>query len=374
MIYLASLTEEMADKVAGYYPVKTKEELDCIVCDNVHNNVVIIRRDFAQMYFTPSGLQYYIRNAGRINRNIEFRLDEQSMVITVPRMISRIAEVTDTEEYIDLMTAYPKEFMDAMQFLLRNEDAHQRELLSASGDVSRLQAIIDSYMKEKESLEHKLSMEQDNKLYTQSKLSALINRINYQYNADIREDEQFIVEGNKYDKILYFKEITRVQFMDSFIYYLKEILKIVYGMPARAVVIESFYANGKEKMYPEYVPQHKLTEEDVLSGDILMFGMQPGLMKDILQNPSNISILIVLDRAGFITPHVKGDNVHYFYTASDIADVDEKVDRKRIISYEDNTLFIPMVENYRLLDAGQRMSRYSSFDITKYIISLLEGR
>lgn len=374
MIYLASLTEAIEDKVEGYYPIKTKEELDRIVCDNTQSNTILIRRDFAQMYFTPSGLQHYIDNVRSINRNVELKLDERSLVITAPRMVSKLAEAVDTEDYINLMAAYPREFMDAMKFLLRDEQNHQRELLSASGDVSRLQAIIDSLLKEKSDLEYKLRAEQETKFYVQAKLSALINRINYQYNADVRDNDQFIITDNKYDRVLYFKEITRVQYVDSFLYYLKEILKILCGMPARSVVIESFYANGKPQLYPGHKPQHKLTEDDVLANDILMMGMQPKLMHDIMQNPSNISILIVLDRAGFAFPHIRGANVNYFYTASDLADVHSRISKKRIISYDERTLFIPMVENYDALDDGQRMSKYSSFDITKQIISVIEGR
>lgn len=374
MIYLASLTEEMSDKVQGYYPIKTKEELDVIVCNNKQNNTVIIRRDFANMYFTPSGLQSYIDNVKLFNRNIDIKLDEKSLVMTMPRMIGKLAEITDAEEYSDLLCTYPKEYLDAMKFLLRDESMHQRELLNASGDVSRLQAIIDEYVKEKKDLEHKLDVEQENKFYVQTKLSTLINRINYQYNADVDEKSMFVVNGHKYDKVLYFKEITRVQYMDSFIYYLKEILKVLYGMPARALVIESYYASGKERLYPGYVPHHKLTEEDVLSNDILMLGMQPKLMHDILQNPSNISILIVMDRAGFISPHIKGKNIEYFYTASDRADIPDNIPNSRIISYNDDTLFIPLVKGFNELDDGQRISKYSSFDIIKNVVSLVEGR
>lgn len=374
MIYLASLTEEMSDKVQGYYPIKTKEELDIIVCNNKQNNTVIIRRDFANMYFTPSGLQSYIDNVKLFNRNIDIKLDEKSLVMTMPRMIGKLAEITDAEEYSDLLCTYPKEYLDAMKFLLRDESMHQKELLNASGDVSRLQAIIDEYAKEKKDLEHKLNVEQENKFYVQTKLSTLINRINYQYNADVDEKSMFVVNGHKYDKVLYFKEITRVQYMDSFIYYLKEILKVLYGMPARALVIEGYYASGKERLYPGYVPHHKLTEEDVLSNDILMLGMQPKLMHDILQNPSSISILIVLDRAGFISPHIKGKNIEYFYTASDRADIPENVPNSRIISYNDETLFIPLVKGFSEMDDGQRISKYSSFDIVKNVVSLIEGR
>lgn len=374
MTYLASLTEEMADKVQGYYPIKTKEDLDIVVCNNRQNNTVIIRRDFATKYFTPSGLQQYIENVKAFNRNVDIKLDEKSLVMTMPRMISKLAEVNDPEEYSDLLCTYPKEFLDAMRFLLRDESMHQKELLNASGDVSRLQAIIDEYANDKADLAHKLNVEQENKFFVQTKLSTLVNRINFQYNADVDEKTMFVQNEHKYDKILYFKEITRVQYMDSFIYYLKEILKVLYSMPARLLVIEGYYASGKERLYPGLVPHHKLTEEDVLSNDVLMLGMQPKLMHDILQNPSNISILIVLDRAGFISPHIRGKNIEYFYTASDRSDIPDNVPNSRIISYKDDTLFIPMINGYDKLDDGQRISKYSSLEIVKNIISMVEGR
>lgn len=374
MTYLASLTEEMADKVQGYYPIKTKEDLDIVVCNNRQNNTVIIRRDFATKYFTPSGLQQYIENVKVFNRNVDIKLDEKSLVMTMPRMISKLAEINDPEEYSDLLCTYPKEFLDAMKFLLRDESMHQKELLNASGDVSRLQAIIDEYANDKADLAHKLNVEQENKFFVQTKLSALVNRINFQYNADVDEKTMFVQNEHKYDKILYFKEITRVQYMDSFIYYLKEILKVLYSMPARLLVIEGYYASGKERLYPGLVPHHKLTEEDVLSNDVLMLGMQPKLMHDILQNPSNISILIVLDRAGFISPHIRGKNIEYFYTASDRSDIPDNVPNSRIVSYKDDTLFIPMIEGYDKLDDGQRISKYSSLEIVKNIISMVEGR
>lgn len=374
MTYLASLTEEMADKVQGYYPIKTKEDLDIVVCNNRQNNTVIIRRDFATKYFTPSGLQQYIENVKAFNRNVDIKLDEKSLVMTMPRMISKLAEINDPEEYSDLLCTYPKEFLDAMKFLLRDESMHQKELLNASGDVSRLQAIIDEYANDKVDLAHKLNVEQENKFFVQTKLSTLVNRINFQYNADVDEKTMFVQNEHKYDKILYFKEITRVQYMDSFIYYLKEILKVLYSMPARLLVIEGYYASGKERLYPGLVPHHKLTEEDVLSNDVLMLGMQPKLMHDILQNPSNISILIVLDRAGFISPHIRGKNIEYFYTASDRSDIPDNVPNSRIISYKDDTLFIPMIDGYDKLDDGQRISKYSSLEIVKNIISMVEGR
>ena len=42
MTFLASLTEEIADKVEGYYIIKTKEELDKVIVNTKQNNKVIM--------------------------------------------------------------------------------------------------------------------------------------------------------------------------------------------------------------------------------------------------------------------------------------------------------------------------------------------
>jgi len=374
MIYLASLTEAIDDKVRGYYPIKTKEDLDKVMCNNKQNNKVIIRADFAREYFTPSGLAKYIEEAGRINKNINIEIDEGSLVMTDIRFLKKLKSAYDETDFLNLLAGYPKEFKDCITYLLRSEEEKQKELLNASGDVSRLQEIIDELKKEKADLEYRLKIEQDNKYYVQSKLSALIGRINYQYNADISERNLFTVTNNDYDKVIYIKEITRVQYVDSLMYYLKEILKVLYSMPTRLLVIEGYYASGKESLYPDLKCHYKLTDRDVLSGDILMMGMQPKLMTDILHNPSNISLLLVLDRGGFIAPHLKGRNVEYFYTASDSKDIPEEVPKSRIISYEENTLYIPLVEDFDKLDKGERITKYSSMEIVKRIIDLIERK
>lgn len=373
MIFLASLTEGIGDKVEGYQLIDTKEKLDRVVCDNRQNNKVIIRKDFAREYFTPTGLSNYIHNVKVLNPNVDIEIDGKSMVLTQSRVLSMLADAVTVDDYLQLMVAYPKEFKDCITFLTRNEEQRQKELLSASGDVSRLHSVIDDLRRDNAELRRKLGIEQENKFYVQSKLSALISRINYQYNADVNESKLFKLDTNRFDKVLYFKEITRVQFMDSFIYYLQEVLKMLYSMPARLVVLESYYASGKEALYQGLKPHYKLTEGDVLSGDILMLGIQPRLMEDILKNPSNISVLLVLDRAGFDMQHIVGRNVEYFYTVSDMKDIPDSIPKTRIISYTEDTLFIPLIDKFDDMDKGQRISAYSSMEIMKKFISLLEG-
>lgn len=374
MIFCASLTEEIEDKVKGYYIIKTKKELDKIVADNKQNNTVYIRGDFASQYFTPSGLSRYISNARYINRNLKIDLYQDAIAISDRGFINRLRKMPNIDCVMDMLTAYPKEFMDTLKYLTNEEFENRTELLGASSKVSRLQAIIDTKNTEIDNLTHALNIEEQNKLNAQSKLDVLIKRINYQYNAGVDESKLFSVDENSYDKIIYIKEITRVQYVDSFVYYLKEILKILYTMPTRTLVIEGYYASGKPKIYPTLVPHYALKGKDILAGDILMLGIQPKVMTDILHNPSNISILIVLDRGGYSEPHIKGRNVEYFFTASDVKDIPEDIPRSRIISYSEDTLFIPLIENFDKLDDGEKITKYSSTEIVKKIVGLIEGR
>ena len=132
MTFLASLTEEIADKVEGYYIIKTKEELDKVIVNTKQNNKVIIRRDFAQEYFTPSGLMKFKKNAEYINRNIIIELDEHSDILTEDKFKKKVVKATSIEELISLAVTYPKEFMDTIKSMSADDSARRNELLAAS--------------------------------------------------------------------------------------------------------------------------------------------------------------------------------------------------------------------------------------------------
>lgn len=374
MMYLASLEEEMKDKVDGYKFVHTKTELDRIVANNTVANKVVIRQDFAHEFFTPTGLMSYIENVRKVNFNIVIELDIQDAIITNDVIIQKMTRCKDISEMVQLMLYHDVEFTDTLNQLIGKYMSNKNEMLEFSNQVARLQSIVEQQKAELEEKDYLISNELANKLQYQSKLNALVSRINYQYNKGIDESKLFTVDKNSYDKVLYIKEITRVQYTDSLVYYLQEILKTLYSMPTRVVCIENYYADGKIPQYPNLVPHHKLIERDVLSGDILMLGMQPNLMQDILKNSSNISILIILDRGGYSVPHVRGDNVEMLYTVSDLADKPEDVPNGRVISYSENTLFIKYIKDFEKMDMSERLSAYSSMHIVKCIVDLLERR
>ena len=140
------------------------------------------------------------------------------------------------------------------------------------------------------------------------------------------------------------------------------------------VVVEAYYGTLCPGQYPGFVPHNKLREKDVLSGDILMLGVQTKLMGDILKNPSGVSILIVLDRGKYRMPHIKGKNIEYFYAASDLADLPESIPKERIFSYSEETMFIPYIDNFSHLDSSGRIAKYSSMRAMKQMVKFVEGR
>ena len=145
-------------------------------------------------------------------------------------------------------------------------------------------------------------------------------------------------------------------------------------MPTRVLCIEGYYAEGKIDQYPQLKPHHNLIERDVLKGDILMLGMQPKLMQDILKNASNISILIVLDRGGYAVPHISGDNVEVIYTVSDLKDKPEWIPNGRCISYSNDSLFIKYLKDFDKMDITTRIGAYSSMSIMKKLVQLIERK
>lgn len=375
MIFVASLDESLSDKLDGYRFIHSKVDLDRLVVDNSVFNKVLIRNDFATKFFTPTSLEAYIENVRILNSNVSFTLDfNYDETTTKSDILDKIGECISVEEVIDLATHKGEEFLSIIKDLISTRDEDRIRMLAYSNQVSQLQNTVADLRVELDNKEVILQDEIDAKKDAQNKFDLLISRVNYQYNKGIDKTKLFSVDKNSYDKIIYIKEITRVQYTDTFIRALKEILSTMYNMPARLLVIESYFADGKVRLYHDLKPHNSLIERDVIGGDILMLGMQSRLMEDILKNTTKTSILIVLDRGGFEVPHIYGDNVEYLFQYSDIKDKPDTVPSMRCITYDDSTLSIPYIEDYDNMNITDRISKYSSMPITKAIVEMIERR
>lgn len=376
MIYLASLDEGIEDKLNNYYIIHTREEVSKVIADNKHANTLLFRSNFISQFYTPSGFEEMCVNARRVNPNLIIKTEDAVSPINFDAMTQRLGNALTIDDLLSIISWYPKESFDTIKRLTMQKAEEKRQYVSNSAQISELQNLNNALHEEVDELKSNLELQKLTDEGIKSRLDILLQRLNYQHGINYNADKTFVCDENSYDKILYFKEITRVQYMDTFIYYLKEILKILYAMPTRLVVIESYYADGKLSLYPNLKPHYELSHEDVLSGDILMLGMQPKTMSDVLRNASNVSFLIVLDRAGYSEPHIKGSNVEYFFTASDEKDINNlspKPDKSRIITYSPDTLSIPYIKGFDALDSSGQMQLYSSFPIMRSIIDSIQG-
>lgn len=330
-----------------------------------------ITREFANSNFTYTALCDFVENCAKIAPDKRVHVDGM-FYSELSKAVSSLKKYQTTSELIFAMESNPTRFIACIQELCRHYQSTQDEALKASNQIASLQMHIkdmeDQLREKNDELDAAYLASND----TRAALKALVNRVNYRYEKTVNPDEMFLSGPNNYNHVLYIKEITRVHYMDTLLYYLQEILKTLYSVPVRFVVIEPYYSYGRAELYPECVPHWKLTYHDVYDGNIFMAGYQPKLMHDVLQNASHVQYLIVLDRCGYRVPHINGANVSHVYTASDLQDVTEEIEKDHIISYSEDTLYIPYIPDFDTMSLESKIQEYSSFNITKRLVQFLE--
>lgn len=352
--------------------VTSMSELYKLIAD-LESTELVIRKDFATKYFTPMGLVEFITNAQKLNT----RLCVESETIQMSSFlgqVKKLASIKDTAEFIYALEKSPQEIFGIIEGLCRSYVSAYSETLEANNKVSTQHLQIANLQRQ---LEEKDKVYQDliqRNHETEERLHILLSRINYQYGHNINMETILNADGNRYDKVLYIKEITRVHYVDTFIYYLQEIMRTLYGVPCRLCVMEPFYTYDRDTLYPRLKPSWDMTAEDVYLSDIFMAGYQPTLVEDILKNSSNVRYLIILDRLGDFDIHVTGDNVENLWTVSDLNDMGNVSYLDRIISYSVDTLNIPHIQGFEAKTNAEKMSLYSSIPSMQAVINLLEQK
>lgn len=335
---------------------------------------IVIRKDFSDKFFTPSGLKDFIINTNKIKPNIQI-IVQQELSIFNDSIVRDLKSVNKADELVNMILMNPTKMISLIHTLCDEHLSASTETLEANSKVSTMHLQNTTLRLENNRLQDRVNKLQNLQNETSTKLHSLASRIVYKYNKDINTDTMLQLNTHRYDKILYVKEITRVHFTDTLIRYIQEILKSMYNVPARLVVIESYYSYGKAYMYPDCVPHYELTYNDVRESDIFMAGFQPKLMQDILNNSMGNNFLIILDRCGYGGLHIEAPKVELICTASDPKDAEiYGIPNDRLISYSMDTLNIPYIPNFDKLSHEEKMIKYSSMEIMKGIIDLMERR
>jgi hypothetical protein len=373
MIYVCSLKIDNAHLLEGKEVLTTIPQLYQVLWDKSTREIEILD-DFAQEYFTPSGMVAFVEEAKKLNPYLRLKI-EKNYGIYYDQMALELRKLKNVGDIVDYFLHNSKEAIRMLHHLCDNYSSHYSEALVANNKLNTLHLEVTEARRRTDAEVKKNELQSLLFAETRAKLETIVSRINYNYDKDLDSDKLLGLDVGipSYRRILYIKEVTRVHYVDTLIYYLQEILKTLYGVPARLVIIEAAFAYERAALYPNCVRHTDLTFRDVVNSNIYMAGFHPNLMEDILKNPSNADYLIVLDRSGFDRPYLRGENVEGLVTVSDQKDLGTGlVNRNRIISYSNTTMHIPFIKDFNNLSMEEKIGKYSSMQATKDIINLLE--
>ena len=375
MRYVTTLKEDSSIIFNGDRCITNIQELYTSLLDK-ETTEIVLTVDFVEKYFTLNGLQNFIENAQIINADCRIVIDEVFSMFNAD-LVQQLSELRTREDFINALCFREKDILDTVSMLCDYYRSSQKDSIAASNKIATLHLMLSRAEKSLEDKDKDYKNLLDVRNEYEMKLKTLVDRINYNYDKDVNSNSLTQVTGHRYEKVLYIKEITRINYTDTLIYYLQESLKVMYNVPCRLLVIEPFYAYKNCKLYDRCKPSYDLTKQDVYSNDIVMAGFQPNLVTDIIHNPSHMHYLIILDRGGYAVPHIYGKNIDLIYTVSDLKDLEKleiTADNDHIISYSEDTLNIPYIDNFDEISIEEKMRLYTSMDITQKLISLLEGK
>lgn len=337
-----------------------------------HNTTeILITKEFANEYFTYSALCDFVENSAALVPHVRIVV-EDTVYDSMSEAVKELHTFKAPEEFIYALEQNPSRIIGTINSLCDFYFNAHDESTIANNKLATMLIKLEELNKQLtfKNKDYDKLMVNRNELY--SKLHALVERINFRYEKTVDVDNMFQLEHNAYNHILYIKEITRVHYTDTLIYYLQEILKTLYSAPVRLVVIEPYYAYSRKDLYPGTAPHWDLSYNDVYANNIFMAGFQPKVMTDVLKDPNHVNYLIILDRGGYMAPHVVGGNVTTVYTVSDLKDAPNTIQNNHLISYDSSTLYIPYIENFDDLSPEDKVQKYSSMNITKELIRHLE--
>lgn len=368
MKYIALAEVDNDVLIRGDECIVNMEELYKALSDPECTEITICK-EFYDKYFTFPALCDFVENCGTVAPNVTVIVPD-TVYVDMNSAVREIAQYKSTEEVTYALVANPTKYIATMQALCSYYFSARDDAAIANNRASELMLTIDELRDSKNRVSTELDKMTTHANELNASLQTLVNRVNFRYEKTIKPDEMFVLKENQFRHILYIKEITRVRFIDTLLYYLQEIMKTLYSVPIRTVVIEPFYSYGRESLYPGYKPHWKLSYKDVYSGNIFMAGIQPKVMRDVLQNSNHLHYLVILDRGGYMSPHVTGGNVTTMYTVADVKDAPDTADA--IISYGEDTLYIPYIENFEELSPEERIQKYSSMQILQTLVNALE--
>lgn len=331
---------------------------------------IIMTEEFVLEYFTHAGIQEFIDNVEQLLPHVVIEAPTYKSLISED--ISYLSNVSSVEDLLDYVLNNNKQAVKLINHVFQSYEYLENESIETSHRLNNLCAELAEHLDNYTLLKNKNDEAEAtiNKLKTQ--LDTLITRINYTYSKNMTVEE---ILGQKlntqsYNRILYFKEHIRVHYIDTFIYYLQMIMKVVHGIPVRFVVMEPLNAYGRAYLYSN-CKSGRLSYEDIDREDIFLAGYSPKVMERVLANPSHVEFLIILDRTGWKAPYVSGNNVKLYHIVPDIETLKIKPADDVVFSYSKETQHVPYIDGFDNMSHEKQLSAYSNMKSMQALIKVL---
>lgn len=306
------------------------------------------------------GIESFVENGDTENlvKFIEEHMSSIENISTVVNHLKKKADLLDSNELFDTIEALNKKSDSLKEQLTASEE--KIESVKHERDGFKTMAS-DSAKKVKELTE---------------KVSELSGKENYGNILNDYKEENTMLMRCTTKIILYFKEVTYVKYVDSFITQFVEWLK-VHELKTKLVIYDT-----STKMYRKYQPltvvdgKTYVSDKDTLINKAEKFVAAepiPAIIHDILESPLAFDVVIIYDRMHNTKDLISGNNVTKFFIINSNHDYLQMKDTLKIttsgniITSEDSSieasdgrkwLHIPNIDGYTTSTDSAKISKY----------------
>lgn len=243
-----------------------------------------------------------------------------------------------------------------------------------TGNLHKLQSELDSFNMKILDLNSELAMLNvdyekllNEKTSIKNKYEEICKRIYAVNSIPVSILEPSELPENK--TAIYFKEVSKVPYFDTFIEMLQQRLK-ADGRETTVHIFLPSYADLQAKLYPKYVNTNNISTFDIAVRNTVTVGYDRSILTAIIAQ-SVYNSMIIVDKTGMNFDIIKG-NIRKFGVVADLQDNVEGIDNNFLISNHTSVMTIPTINNFENESLMTRFAEYNRLPIMNTILERLE--
>ena len=279
-------------------------------------------------------------------------------------MYDKVRDIVNSEEdelfFNSFIIKHSYEIRSLIKKLIAEKDDIDEEINAISSRLRTSEAAVEEKSNDLKLLRDTFKKTQDELRVAESNLSNIRNLV-YERNGFHIPELAPVTVKNK--KVLYFKEISEVSYLGTFIKMLQKALNIK-GFKCSIHVFEKTHSNDSLKLYKDYKDTRFISQYELQRSDSITVGFDRSVLTAILSLSATDNI-IILDRTGHDFPLVDGDvsNIYRMDVMGELEDNIYCAKNENIISYNTSTKVIPTIKNFNNLSDSIKLAEYTKLPI-----------